>query len=595
MTVPAGQVDGQSTPDHRPLRRSALRAALPKYIPILEWLPNYDPGDLRSDVLSGVWLWAVAVPVALSYGALAGVPPEYGLMTAAAGLALYAVFGSSRHLKVTATSTMAVMSFAVVQPVAGADPARFLALSAALAIVVGVLLLITGVLRLGFISQFLAKPVVTGFLVGLAVTIVVGQLPKLFGAPAVEGSVFDQLVGLVNALDVTDPWTLALGTGALVVILGLRRFDRRIPGALVAVVSGIALVVIFDLTERGVAVIGEASAIVPIPGLPGVGLGDLTYLLVGSAGIVFLAAAESIATARTQAQKHKYEIDPDQELVALGASNVSAGLFSGFVVDGSLAQTTSGESSGSRTQLSSLVLAGLVLITGMFLVWMFQNLPLAVLGAIVISSVIRLIRVDEVRRYWRWRRADGVLAIITMLGVLTTSLVGGLVFAILISIALLLYRASRPYVAVLGRLPHDERLTFGDVARHPEAEETSGLLLVRLDAPLYFFNVDVARAVLLGHVEGRSPRPSVVVVDVGATGDLDVSTVEMLSQLLDDLHDRDCSLVLAQVKGATRDRMQVTGLMQRIGEEHVYASVAAAFSAEAAAAAARDASPLDGG
>ena len=354
--------------------------------------------------------------------------------------------------------------------------------------------------------------------------------------------------------------------------------------------TGIALVVIFDLTDRGVAVIGEASAIVPIPGLPGVGLGDLTYLLVGSAGIVFLAAAESIATARTQAQRHKYEIDPDQELVALGASNVSAGLFSGFVVDGSLAQTTSGESSGSRTQLSSLVLAGLVLITGMFLVWMFRNLPLAVLGAIVISSVIRLIRVDEVRRYWRWRRADGVLAIITMFGVLTTSLVGGLIVAILISIAMLLYRASRPYVAVLGRLPHDEQLTFGDVARHPEAEEVPGLLLVRLDAPLYFFNVDVARAVLLGVVDGRSPRPSVVVMDVGATGDLDVSTVEMLSQLLDDLHDRDCSLVLAQVKGATRDRMQVTGLMQRIGEEHVYVSVAAAYSAEAAAAAARDAS-----
>ena len=216
MTFSAGQGDGQGAPDDPSRRRAALRASLPRYVPMLEWLPNYDPGDLRSDVLSGVWLWAVAVPVALSYGALAGVPPEYGLITAAAGLALYAVFGSSRHLKVTATSTMAVMSFAVVQPVAGADPARFLALSAALAIVVGVLLLITGVLRLGFISQFLAKPVVTGFLIGLAITIVVGQLPKIFGVPTVQGSVFDQLVGLVDALDVTDPWTLALGSGALV-------------------------------------------------------------------------------------------------------------------------------------------------------------------------------------------------------------------------------------------------------------------------------------------------------------------------------------------------------------------------------------------
>ncbi len=242
-------------------RRAQLVAHLPRYVPIVRWLPAYDRGDLGPDALAGLTSWGVMVPVALAYATLAGLPPEYGLVTAFAALAAYAVFGTSRHLKVTTSSTMAIMSLSLVTPLAGGDPVRFAALSAALAIMVGVLLVIAGLLRLGFISEFLAKPVVTGFVAGVAITIIVGQLPKLFGVPKAPGSVTDQLRGLVAELPNTDLTTLAIGVGALVLILVLRRIERRIPGPLVAMVLGIAAVSVLGLADKGVAIVGPVATV----------------------------------------------------------------------------------------------------------------------------------------------------------------------------------------------------------------------------------------------------------------------------------------------------------------------------------------------
>jgi high affinity sulfate transporter 1 len=561
------------------LARAAARIA--RFVPIVGWLPRYDRADLVPDALAGLTQWGVMVPVALAYASLAGLPPETGLITAFAALAAYAAFGTSRLLKVTTSSTMAIMSFSVVTPLAGDDPARFAALSVALALTVGVLLLVAGLVRLGFISEFLAKPVVTGFMIGVAITVIVGQLPKLLGVPGSQGSVIDQLIALAAVLPETDPATLAVGVGALVLILVLRRVDRRIPGPLVAMVLGILLSASLGLAAQGVAVVGEVARTIPAPGLPEIHLGDLTYLLTGALGIVFLAAGESLGAARAFGARHRQEIDPDQELVALGVSNAASGLFGGFIVDASLSQTATAEAAGARTQLSSLVTSALVLATALLLAPLFRDLPMAILGAVVIAAVLGLIDVDELARYWRWRRTDALLAVAALVGVATTDVLAGLLIAVLLSLLLLLYGASRPYLAVLGRLPGD-RAVYVDIARHDDAGPIAGLLLVRLDAPLYFFNATVARAQVLDLVRERSDGVRTIIVDLGATNDLDVTTTDMLDQLLTDLEDRGVELALAKAKSSVRDRLDRTGLTERIGPDRIHLSMVAAVDAERA-------------
>jgi SulP family sulfate permease len=529
------------------------------------------------------------VPVALAYASLAGVPPEIGLVTAFTALAAYAVFGTSRHLKVTVSSTMAVMSAAVIADVARGDPATYLALTAALALTVGVILVVGGLAKLGFVSDFLSKPVVTGFIFGLAITVLVGQLPKILGVPGVSGTLPEQVVQLLGDLGFVNSYTVAVGGTALALILVLRRVSRRIPGPLIALVLGIIAVPVFELESHGVTLVGEIATGVPLPGLTPVPLSSIPFLVVGAAGIVFIAMGESIGAARLFAGRHGYEIDADQELLALGSANLASGLFGGFVTDASLSQTATGEAAGTRSQLSSLITSALILATAIFLAPLFANLPNAVLGAIVIAAVLGLMDVGELRRYWAWRRTDFVLAVIALVGVLLTTVLVGMVLAVVLSVTFLLYRASRPYVASLGRMP-GQRAGFGDLSRHDDAEPIPRLLIVRLDAPLYYFNANVARSQILELVDGQRPRPRAVLVDLAATADLDVTTTDMLFDLVANLHARSIDVLLAQVKGPVRERLRRTGLMDEIGEARIHQSVGSAVMAfERSSAAAQDA------
>ena len=552
-----------------------LRQKLGRYVPITAWLPTYAREFLRSDIISGVTVWGVMVPVAMAYAQMAGVPPEAGLYAAFAALLAYAIFGTSRHLKVTASSTMAVMSAAVIAAIAGGDPARYLALTAALALTVGVLLLLAGIARLGFISDFLSKSVVTGFVFGLAITIAIGQLPKIFGVPATSGNSFQQLAGLIAELDQTNPWTLVIGAGALVLIFLIKRLYPRIPAGLVALVLGILAVTIFDLDQQGVSIVGVIPTGLPMPGLPKISLTDLPYLITGAVGIVFLAVGESLGSARAFAARYRYEINPDQELIALGAANLGAGLFQGFTVDASLSSTATADEAGARTQLSSIVTAALIIVTVIVLAPLFHNLPTAVLGAIVIASVVGLMDVAELRRYYASNRGDFVLAMVALLGVISTDVLTGLIIAVFLSLIIILYRASRPYVAVMGKAP-GQVAAYGDIARHPENLRVPGLLIVRLDAPLYFLNANVARGQILDLISASQPAPVAVLFDLGASADLDIASLDMLKNLIVELGEISVDVLLAHVHGGVRDRLRQTSLMADINEDHVYLSVAAA-------------------
>ena len=570
---PAGPAGPPPPPGHRDVRR-----LLARYVPIVGWLPVYDRADLRFDAIAGIVSWGVMVPVAMAYAGLAGMPPETGLVTAFAAMTAYAVFGTSRHLKVTTSSSVAIMSASVVAAIAAGDTGAYIPLSAGLALMVGIILVVAGAARLGFLSQFLAASVVTGFVIGLAVTITVGQIPALLGIPSVSGTIVQKLIGIAESLDEVNRYTAALGIGSLVGIIVLRRIAPRIPGALVALIVGIVLSTAFDLPDKGVNVVGDVVTGVPLPGLPGIPFGDVIFLLTGAFGIVFLALAESIGAARSFAVRHGYEIDPDQELIALGAANAGAGLFGGFAVDASFSQSATGEAAGNRTQLSSLMAAALILATAVVLAPIFADLPLSVLSAIVIASVLGLVNVAELRRYWAWKRTDFLLAISALGGVVFTTALTGMAIAVALSLMAILYRASRPYIAVLGRIPGDPPV-FADADRHPAAEPVAGFLMLRPNVPLTFVNADVAKDQIMALTRARPTVPAGLVIDIGATADLDVATTDMLSALHSDLREAGIELRLSQVRGSVRDRMRRTGLMGTIGEDHCFLSDEAAVRA----------------
>jgi high affinity sulfate transporter 1 len=558
--------------------REAVRRAVTRYVPIVRWLPRYDRSQLRFDLVAGIVAWGVMVPVAMAYAGLAGMPPETGLVTAFAALTAYAVFGTSHEMKVTASSSVAIMSASVVGAVAAGDAGLFVALSAALALIVGFILIVAGAARLGFLSQFLAASVVTGFVIGLAVVISIGQIPALLGIPGGGSTIIAKVTTIAAGLDEVNRYTAALGILSGIGIIVLRRLAPRIPGALVALVVGIVLSAAFDLQAKGVAVVGDVTTGLPTPGLPRIPLGDVVFLAAGAFGIVFLALAESIGAARAFGVRHGYDIDPDQELIALGAANAATGLFGGFVVDASFSQSATSEAAGQRTQLSSLITAAFILATAIVLAPLFKDLPLTVLAAIVITSVLGLVDIAELRRYLAWKRTDFLLAMTALGGVVFTTPLTGMAIAVALSLLAILYQASRPYIAVLGRIPADPPV-YADAERHPQALPVDGFLIVRPNVPLTFVNADVAKDQIDALIRARSVAPAVLVLDIGATADLDVATTDMLSTLVTDLRDDGIDLRLAQVRSSARDRMRRTGLIDAIGEERCFYSVEAAVAA----------------
>ena len=468
---------------------------LEKYIPLIGWITTYQRAWLRDDLVSGVVVGAIMVPVAMAYAQMAGVPPQQGLYSAILGMAVYAVFATSRHLKITTSSTMAIMSIAVVGPLVASGLGSYVALSSALALTVGIIMIVLAFMKLGFISDFLAKSVMTGYIFGVALLIAMSQLPKIFGVPGVSGTFFEQLGQFITELPQTNAYALALGVGTIVIILVIKRYKPLIPGALVALILGTAIAGIFQLsTTQNVAVVGDIPTGMPSPALPIISLQAIPFLIGGAVGMVFLAVGETLGTGRAYAAKYHYEVNADQELLAMGAANVGSGLFQGITIDMSLSNTATGEVAGERTQLSSLVSAGVILAVVVFLAPLLRNLPSAVLGGIVLSSILGLFNFEEFKRYYAQRKTDFILACTALAGVALSDVMTGLVLAVLLSLVMLLYRASRPYIAILGQRASGE---YGDLERHEDSQRIPGLVILRVDAPLYFFNANVARTQIL--------------------------------------------------------------------------------------------------
>lgn len=556
-----------------------------RFMPIAAWAPTYSGGQFRGDLVAGLTVWALLVPEAMAYASLAGMPPETGLYTALLAPLLYAVFGSSRQLNVGPSSTVAVMSAAVVVPLAGDDPARFISLTVALALMVGVLFIAAGLLRLGFIADFMSKPVLDGFIIGLALTIAAGQAHKLFGVEATGESFFSDIGVLIRDLDQTVPATLAVGAISVALLFALEEWAPRIPAALVVTVLSIVSVSVLDLASRGVAIIGEIPSSLPVPAVPtDLSFGDLRALLPGALGIVVVGFAESIAAARSYAAKHRYKVDADQELIALGAANAGAGLFGGFVVDGSLSKSAAADQAGQKTQMASIVLTAAVFVTILFLTGLFENLAEATLGAIVIHAVWRLIKFGKVGRYRPVRRGDFAAGLAALIGVLAFDILTGLGIAVIVSMLVLLARASRPRWVVLGRTRatgthDDDEVVFRDIATHPDAQTSPGLLILRFDAALFFANAPVFQQAVLDSIAAADTPVRVVLIDAEGITDIDSTALAMLDELTGELAELGIELWTARMSvpvAATTTRYRH---IADVHPDRVYSTVRSAVDA----------------
>ncbi len=555
--------------DDRDSRRpSAVRRLVPPSF------AGYRSAWTRADVIAGLTVWAVLVPESLAYATIAGVPPVVGLYAAVPALALYALVGSSRHLIVAPMSATAALSFGIVADFGG-EGSDVVVLTAALALATGLVAMAAGLMRLGFLASFISEPVLKGFIIGLALTIMIGQLPAMLGVDKGSGNFFEKTWDLLTHLDDTQALAALVGIGSLVLLLALRRWLPLIPGSLAVVLLGIAAVSVFGLDDHGLDIVGTIQSGLPDLGLPDVSGSDFLALLAASVGVMLVGFAEGLGAAKTYAARAGYDVDPNRELVGLGVANLGAGLASGMVVNGSLSKTAVNGGAGAKSQISGLTAAALTVVTLLFLTGLFEKLPEATLAAVVVAAVIELVDVASLRRLWRVRtgrlasvykltsRVDFVAAAATLLGVLLFETLPGLVIGIGVSLALLIARTSRPHIAVLVPVPQsgDEHSTRGqiwvDSERNPDLAAVPGILAVRVEAPLHFTNADVVREHIRALVSESSPRPRVVILDGRTTPSIDVTAAAMLVLLRQDLRRLDSDLVLADDVGQVRDVLAV--------------------------------------
>jgi high affinity sulfate transporter 1 len=531
------------------LTRQKTKRTLKSFFPIVSWLPKYKTAWLQPDTIAALTVWALLVPEAMAYAGIAGMPPEYGLYAAPLALLGYAIFGTSKHLNVGPSSTVAALSFSVIAGLGIASGTEeWIALTAALAILTGLFLLIGGILRLGVLADFLSRPVLDGFVIGVAITVAVGQLDKMLGyeVAAVELDFIPDILLLLSDIGMTHWPTLVVGLVSLALLFIIEKYLPKVPGALTVLVLAIIVSALLDLEAQGIHIVGDIPGGLPPFGLPDVTLEQVGSLVGGALAIMLVAYAESIAVARSYATKFNYKVDADQEFIGLGAANLGSGMSSAFVVDGSLSKTAASVEAGSKTQMVSIIAAVAVLITAVALTPLFRTLPEATLGAIVIHAVWHLINFKKIWKYRAITSLDFWTAFVAMVGVLALGILEGIVLAIFLGLLGLLYSTKSRTTAVLGKVPGEN--IYRSLENYPDGETVPGLLVTRFDGSLFFANApDLVEEIRFG-VEVTDPTPSVVLVDFESVTEVDATALINVRELSEELERAGIDLRLARVR-----------------------------------------------
>ncbi|MGZ4689562.1 MAG: SulP family inorganic anion transporter [Acidimicrobiia bacterium] len=550
--------------------------SLDRWVPGVGAARSYRRKWLRADIVAGLVLAAILVPQGMAYAELAGLPAVTGLYTTIACLVGYAALGPSRVLVLGPDSSVSPLIFAAITPLLVVDdPGKAIVLAGMLALLVGVIEIGLGLAKLGFVADLLASEVQVGYMNGLAITIIVSQLPKLFGFSTDADGFLDELRAFVDHLDQAKGGAVAVGVGVLVVLLLLPRITTRIPAVLVAVVGATIASAVFDLASHGVATIGTLPQGFPKPSLPWTSVSDVGPLLLAAIGIVLVSLTDTIATASSFAARRGDELQPNQEMIGIGAANVAAGFFQGFAVSTSGSRTAVAEQSGAKTQLTGVVGAALVAILLLFLNSLLSDLPQSALAGVVIAAALSLTNITALRQYAKVRRSSLLLSLVATLGVVALGVLQGIVIAIFLAMLLFFRRNWWPHGALLGRT--DDSEGWHNVDDLAGAREEPGIVVYRWEAPLFFANARTFREQVRGLVKERQPRW--VVLQCEAITDIDVTAADVLQQLDVELNAAGIHLAFVELRSRLQDLVGRHGLYDTLDRDHFYPTLDAALAA----------------
>ncbi len=550
-----------------------------RFLPIVGWLRDYDRSWLRGDVIAGVTVAALIVPKNLGYAGIAGVPLQNGLYAAAAGAVLYAIFGTCRQISMGPSSGLAAVAASAVATAGLTAPGEVATFVAGITLISGLLFLLLAILRMGWISQFLSRAVVTGFLFGAAIDVVIGELAKITGTDTSGTNSFQEFRSWLGSLGETHLPTLAVGVVSLVVVFGIRHVAPRVPGALVLVVGGLIASYLFDFGDKGVALVGDVPS-----GLPSFDIPSPSLLfdhggtaIVAAVALMLIGFSQTAGDARAFAAKHRYQIDVDQESVAQAAANIGSGVFHGMPVSTSLSASSLNDHSGAKTGLASITSGVTVLLTLLFLAPLFSQLPKPVLGALIIEAVVMgMMNLPEMRRIYRVQRFDFWVAIVAILGTLAFGVLAGVILGIGLSLLWLIAVATHPQMPTLGREPGTQ--VFRDVIENPDDEQIPGVAVVRLDGGLFFATADALQDRIRSVIQSESPR--CVVLDCEGINFLDSQGSATIDDLLVLCRQADVTLRLARVKPGVRAVLEREGVTERLGVDHIHGNVHRAVEAQ---------------
>jgi high affinity sulfate transporter 1 len=535
-----------------------------RYVPIVRWLPGYRWQWLRFDTFAGLAVWAVLMPQAIAYASLAGAPPQAGFYAAGAAVLMYAVFGTCRQLSVGPSSTPAVTAASIVGA-ASVKPDQAPALLAAIALGSGIAMVAAGSLRLGFIADFVSRPVLVGFISGIAIDVIVTQFPKVLGVPGGSGSTFEKAWAIVRRLPDTEWRPVAIGLVGLAAMILLQRFASALPAALIVVGATIAVSRELGLSGKGVAVVMNLPSSLPSLALPHVGLKNIGLVVGGGLALGLVSYAESIGAARALARRSGYEVDADQELIALGGGNILAGFVQGFPTDASLSRSSVADGAGVRTSLNGLIVFVLLIATILWLTPLFDGLPQATLAAVIIGSIYRLVDVRGLRNLVRIDpKGDFALALVALVAVLIFGPLGGIAAAVTASLLVLIAKLYRPAIVVLGRAPEqeeDEDLRYRNIERHPACSTFPGLVIVRFGGELFFANATYLRNALRRLVAEAETPVEQIILDASVIPRIDTTAADVIHDLVDELAAKGITLVIARSAYNLRADLKRFGLL----------------------------------
>jgi high affinity sulfate transporter 1 len=558
--------------------KAADQTGWDRWLPGLRTLRRYQVAWLRHDIVAGLVLTTMLVPVGIAYAVASGVPGIYGLYATIVPLLAYALFGPSRILVLGPDSSLAAVILAVVLPLSGGDPLRAVALAGMMAVVSGTVCILAGIARLGFITELLSKPIRYGYMNGIALVVLLSQLPKLFGFSIESAGPLRDLWAIATAVMTgkTNWSTFMVGAGTLAVIL-LLKGNKRLPGILIAVVAATVVVGMLDLSARAdVSVLGSLPQGLPAFGIPWITSSDIVPVLIGGCAVALVSFADTSVLSRVYAARTRTYVDPNQEMVGLGVANLAAGFFQGFPISSSSSRTPVAEAAGARTQLTGVVGALAVALLLVVAPDLLQNLPTSALAAVVIASAIGLIEVTDLRRIYRIQRWEFWLSIVCTVGVAVLGAIPGIGLAIVIAVIEFLWDGWRPYSAVLGRAEGVKG--YHDITRYPDARLIPGLVLFRWDAPLFFANAELFHDRVLDAV-ATSPTPvRWLVVAAEPVTSVDVTSADMLAELAETLHAAGIEFCVAEMKDPVKDKLKRFGLFARLGETAFFPTMGAAVS-----------------